>query len=136
MTMPRLEWYVSNDNASWVAMPSPSTYKIEWSDLDDQSYRSVATGDMIEDIIKRRWAKLFLSFKALCDFDTNFILSRVNADNVYFKILSPAFGDGYISFKGRVSKMSTELLLGTLCKDDPRYNVSFNVVQIKGAEWQ
>lgn len=126
-----LIWYTSTDNTNWTLMKSPSTYKIDWEDLDNQSYRSVVTGDLVRDVIKRRWAKVGLSWKVLQDKDVNTILSTVNQDTVYFKFLSPAFSDGYITFEGYVSKMSTEKLEGMIGN-----SVSFNVVQSKGASWQ
>lgn len=43
-----LIWYTSNDNSNWTLMKSPSTYKIDWEDLDNQSYRSVVTGDLVQ----------------------------------------------------------------------------------------
>lgn len=124
-------WYTSTDNSNWTLMKSPSTYKIDWEDLDNQSYRSVVTGNLVRDVIKRRWAKVSLSWNVLSDSDTNTILSSVNKDTVYFKFLSPAFGDGYITFEGYVSKMSAEKLQGMIGN-----TVSFNVVQSKGATWQ
>lgn len=126
-----LIWYTSVDGNSWTLMKSPSTFKIDWEDLDNNSYRSVVNGNLIRDVIKRRWAKVGLAWNVLQEGDVNTILSSVNRDTVYFKIKSPAFGSGFISFKGYVSKMSCEMLEGMR-----GYTVSFNIVQSEGASWQ
>lgn len=127
-----LIWYTSTDNTNWTLMKSPSTYKIDWEDLDNDSYRSVTNGNLIRNVIKRRWAKIGLSWKVIQASDLDTILKAVNKDNVYFKVISPAFGSsGFITFKGYVSKMSTELLEGMI-----GYSLSFNIVQMEGASWQ
>lgn len=126
-----LIWYTSTDANNWTLMKSPSTFKIDWEDLDNSSYRSVVNGNLIRDVIKRRWAKVGLSWNVLQEGDVNTILSAVNRDTVYFRVKSPAFGSGFISFKGYVSKMSVEMLEGMR-----GYTVSFNIVQSEGASWQ
>ena len=121
-----LIWYVNGS-----LMPSPSSYKINWEDLDNDSYRAVTNGNLIRNIIKRRWAKVSMSWNVIDETKVNQILSAVNADNRTFKMLSPAFGNGYIEFAGYVSKMECELLEGMV-----GYSLSFNVIQSEGASWQ
>ena len=121
-----LIWQADN-----VTMKSPTSYKINWEDLDNDSYRSVTNGNLIRNIIKRRWAKVSMSWNVLTALEVNTILTAVNKDNVTFTMKSPAFGSGTISFKGYVSKMETELLEGMV-----GYALSFNVVQMEGASWQ
>ena len=121
-----LIWYANN-----VLMPSPSSYKINWEDLDNDSYRSVTNGNLIRNVIKRRWAKVSLSWNVINSTTVDQILSAVNRDDVTFKMLSPAFGNGYIAFKGYVSKMECELLEGMV-----GYSLSFNIIQMEGANWQ
>lgn len=121
-----LIWYCNN-----VLMPSPSTYKISWEDLDNDSYRSVTNGNLIRNVIKRRWAKVSMSWSVLPANKVNQILSAVNQDGTYFRFKSPAFSNGFITFAGYVSKMETELLEGMI-----GYSLSFNVVQSESAAWQ
>lgn len=122
-----LIWYVND-----VQMPSPSSYKINFEDLDNDSYRSVTNGNLIRNIVKRRWAKVAMQWNFISASDVSTIMSSVNADNTTFKMYSPAFGtSGYISFSGYVSKMECELLEGMI-----GYSLSFNIVQMTGASWQ
>lgn len=126
-----LIWYTSTDGSNWTLMKSPSSFKISWEDLDNDSYRSVTTGNLIRNVIKRRWAKVSMEWSVLNESQVNTICKAVNRDDVYFKVISPAFGDGFISFKGYVSSMSTELLEGMR-----GYTLSFNIVQSEVASWQ
>lgn len=128
-----LIWQISTDNGTtWTNMPTPSTHEIDWEDLDNDSYRSVATGNLNRSIIARRWAKVGLSWKLLQESDVESICSSVNQDNVKFKFLSPAFGtNNYIEFYGYVSKMNAKELEGMI-----GWTLSFNVIQSKVAQWQ
>ena len=125
-------WQTSVDNSTWTNMLTPDDYKIDWEDLDKDSYRSVVNGDLIRNVLKRRWSKIALTFKGVSDSECQTLLSSVNRETVYFKMRSPAFGtNNFITFKGYVSKMSakTDLLR-------KGWDVSFNIVQEKGASWQ
>lgn len=113
-------------------MLTPDDYKIDWEDLDKDSYRSVVNGDLIRNVLKRRWSKIALTFKSVSDSECQTLLSSVNRETVYFKMRSPAFGtNNFITFKGYVSKMSAKTSL--LRRG---WDVSFNIVQEKGASWQ
>lgn len=127
-----LIWYTSTDNTNWTLMKSPSTYQINWEDLDVDSYRSVTTGNLIRNVLKRRWAKISMSWSVLKDSEVSQICQAVNKDTVYFKVKSPAWeSNGFLTFKGYVSKIETELLEGVI-----GYGLSFNIVQMEGASWQ
>ena len=121
-----LIWYANGN-----IMPSPTSYKINWEDLDSDSYRSVTNGNLIRNVVKRRWAKVSLAWNILSASEVNTICTAVNQDNVTFRVISPAFSNGYIEFEGYVSKMETELLEGMV-----GYSLSFNIVQSTGASWQ
>lgn len=127
-----LIWYTSTDKTNWTLMKSPSTYKINWEDLDSDSYRSVVNGNLVRNVVKRRWAKVALSWRVIQSSDVDTILSAINKAQVYFKVISPAFGtSGFLIFEGYVSKMECELLDGMI-----GYSLSFNIVQSKGESWQ
>ena len=122
-----LIWYCNG-----ALMPSPTNYKVSFEDLDNDSFRSVTTGNLVRNIIKRRWAKVSMSWNVLSAEQVDTIMSAVNQDSRTFRMRSPAFGSSnFISFGGYVSKMECELLEGMV-----GYSLSFNIVQSEGASWQ
>ena len=132
MSLATMLWQTSSDNSSWTDMLTPSTFKIDMEDLDVDSYRSVMTGNLVRNVIARRWFKVGMSWNLLNATQVQTILSAVNTDTVYFKFKSPAFGtSNWVSFKGYVSKMSTELQQGQV-----GWTLSFNVVQSERGSFQ
>ena len=126
-------WYTSTDGTDWTLMKSPSTYKINWEDLDKDSYRSVITGNLIRDVIARRWSKMSMEWSLISSSDVSAICSAVNKGTVYFKMLSPAWGTGgFLVFKGYVSKLNAELVKGS----NGKYKLTFNIVQMERASYQ
>lgn len=123
-------WYTSTNGSNWTLMKSPTTYKLGFEDLDKDSYRSVMTGDLIRNVLKRRWVKLSMSWNVLSENEVSAICSAVNRDDVYFRVKSPAWGS-FLTFKGYVSKIETELLEGMV-----GYSLNLNVVQMEGASHQ
>ena len=120
-------WYCNG-----TLMKSPSSCKLSFEDLDNDSYRSVTNGNLIRNVIKRRWAKISMSWNLLSADEVQTIVSMVNQDNRTFKMRSPAFGtNDFITFGGYVSKMETEMLEGMI-----GYTLSFNIVQSEGASFQ
>lgn len=128
-----LTWYTSQEGINWKLMKSPSEYNLDWEDLDNNSYRSVTTGNLNRDVINRKWVKAALSFKLLSDDEVETIIKAINQDNLYVKCISPIFGDGYISFKAYVSKVSTSCVQ---IYNGHKWSLSFNIVQSEVGAWQ
>ena len=84
-----LTWYTSQDGINWKLMKSPSEYNLDWEDLDNNSYRSVTTGNLNRDVINRKWVKAALSFKLLSDDEVETIVKTINQENLYVKCISP-----------------------------------------------
>ena len=127
-----LIWYTSQDGTNFTLQKEPSTYSIDWEDLDLDSYRSVINGNLNRNVLNRRWAKIGVSWRYLEDAEIQTILAAVNTSTLYVKVKSPAFGTAnYITFKAYVSKMHVEQIEGTT-----GYTVNFNIVQERSANWQ
>ena len=132
MSLSTMLWQTSTNGTSWTDMKTPSTYKVDMEDLDVDSYRSVMTGNLIRTVIARRWFKVGMTWKFATASEVDTILKAVNKDGVYFKFKSPAFGtNNWVTFKGYVSKMNTELLEGQV-----GWTISFNVIQMERASFQ
>ncbi len=108
-------------------MKSPSSYKIDWEDLDKNSYRSTINGNLFRHPLSKHWYKIAFSWNYLTADEVKTIVEKVNSDNLYIRCQSPAFGtNNQIILQGYVSKISTEMLEGQI-----GYTLSFNFVESK-----
>ena len=126
-----LLWYTkSSTNGSYTQRKTPSKYKIDWEDLDNNTYRSIATGNMIDTVISKKWSKLQFLYNHLTEEEVNELLSIINANPIYVKAINPFFSGGYIEAEFRCSKASCEML------ENHNYTMSFNLVQKKKVNGQ
>lgn len=126
-----LLWYTKGSPGdSYIQRKTPSKYKIEWEDLDNKSYRSIATGNLIDTVVSKKWSKLEFEYNHLSEAEINLLMNVVNANPIYVKAMNPFFAGGYIEAEFRCSKASSEML------EDHYYRLSFNLVQKKKVNGQ
>ena len=115
-------WYTKEGN-EYIKRKTPSKYKIDWEDLDNNSYRSISTGNLIDTVVSKKWSKLQLEYKHLTEEEVNELITIINENPIDVKAINPLFSGGYIEAKFRCSKVSCEML------EDHNYSMSFNLVQ-------
>lgn len=120
----KIIWYVNG-----VEMPTPSSVKYSFEDLDNESYRSVINGSLIRDRISPEFIKIEVSYKYLTPFMAQIIRNAVKVNeeyNVQFK--SPILNDNgdFTTFRAYTSKMSFEMLEMQL-----GYTCSFSIIQTR-----
>lgn len=120
----------SEKDGTYINMPTPSSYGIDWEDLDSKSYRSINTGDLLDSVISKSWSKLKLSYNYLTFDKITTILSMLSNNPIYVKAKNPIFGNEYTELEMRCSKKSAELL------QTGDYTLSFNLVQKKKVDGQ
>ena len=126
-----LLWYTKeNPQGVYVQRLTPSKYKIDWEDLDNKSYRSVATGNLIDNVVSKKWSKLQFDYNHLTGDEVNELLTIINDNPILVKAVNPFFTGGYIEAEFRCSKASCEML------EDQNYKLSFNLVQKKKVNGQ
>lgn len=112
-------------SGTYQAMKSPSSYKIDWEDLDKNSYRSTINGNLFRHPLSKHWYKIAFSWNYLTASEVKTIVEKVNQDNLYIRCQSPAFGtNNQVVLQGYVSRISTEMLEGQI-----GYTLSFNFVE-------
>lgn len=121
----KLLWYVDGTHQK-----TPSTYKIDYEDLDANSYRSKATGDLIDSVISQNWCKLYFTYNYLTESEVNSLFKITSKNPINVKAINPMFDNGYIEAQFRCSKKSVEML------QDGNYKMSFNLVQKKKVKGQ
>ena len=112
-------------SGTYQAMKSPSSYKIDWEDLDKNSYRSTINGNLFRHPLSKHWYKIAFSWNYLTASEVKTIVEKVNQDNLYIRCQSPAFGtNNQVVLQGYVSRISTEMLEVQI-----GYTLSFNFVE-------
>lgn len=126
-----LLWYTKTSaTGSYTQRKTPSTYKIDYEDLDANSYRSITTGNLIDSVISKKWSKLQMSFKNLSEADVRTLMTEINRNPMYVKAINPMFSNGYIEAEFRCSKVSCTM------NEIHNYDMSFNLVQKKKVSGQ
>ena len=105
-------------------MKTPSSYKIDWEDLDNKSYRSKNSGNLIDTVISKSWSKISFQYNCLTENEVNILLSVLNQNPIYVKAKNPFFS-AEKELEMRCSKKSAEML------ETGDYTLSFNLVQKK-----
>lgn len=126
----------ASSGGTYQEMKTPSSYKIDWEDLDSNSYRSVTTGNLNRSIVSKKWFKGSFSFNYLAENELESILTMINNYPLYVRLKSPLFGsNGLLEFEAYVSKVSVSMQqnkdTGATWKE-----LSFNIVQAKKVSGQ
>lgn len=117
--------YKQTISGSYINLPTPSSYKIDWEDLDKDSYRSVNTGNLIDNVISKCWAKIGMSYNYLTEEQMQELMPILQRNPLYVKIKNVVFGGEYVEMEMRCSRKSAEML------ETGGYTLSFNLVQKK-----
>jgi hypothetical protein len=108
---------------TYADMPQPSTYGVDEEDLDKDSYRSVNTGNLIDNVISKSWVKLRLSYSHLTEAEMKSILGLLRYNPLYVKVKEPLFNTEYQEYQVRCSRKSYDM------NQDGTWKLSFNLVQ-------
>lgn len=118
MAINQIMWSVGG-----VAMPSPSSYKISFEDVDNETYRSVVDASLVRDRIAQEFCKIQFSYRYLTPENAAKIRNAIKANQEFtVNAVTPIFGN--LTFKAYCSKMEFEMLECQL-----GYSASFSVIQ-------
>lgn len=120
----------TSSGTTYTPRKSPSSYKIDWEDLDNNSYRSKNSGNLIDTVISKSWAKIGFNYNCLTEAEIQTILPILANNPLYVKAKNPVFGNEYVEMEMRCSKKSAEML------ETGDYSLSFNLVQKKKVSGQ
>ena len=88
----------------WEDMPPMTSFGGDEEDLDNNSYRSITSGNINRNIVSKAWTKT----KHACDHLTNeelgFLLQRLRAYPLYIRIKAPIWNTEWFEFEGYCSK--------------------------------
>lgn len=130
--MNAVEWKAKTTvGSNYDNMKEPSTFDIETEDLDKDTYRSVATGNMIANIISKNWSSLQFKYDNLTAAEVKSLADVLKAYPIYVKIKHP-FYTSEVEMEMRCSRKK----LSKLYSHSEIYSMEFNLIQTKVASGQ
>lgn len=118
---------------------TPSTYKDNIEDLDNNSYTSKVTGALIDNPIAIGMLKLEMSWDYLTEEEAEKLLQLSYRNPLIATVKCPSVQEGMLeNAKFRVSKRSSEMIQTGLDEDTfkSKWKVSFNLMQKELTEQQ
>lgn len=126
--MEEIKWYIkSTQNGTYTKMEQPTDYEIEIEDLDDETYRSVSTGNLISNIVSKNWSKCKFVFSGLTEIAIINMNNKISKNPIYAKIEHPIWDGGFLETEFRCSKKAIK----RLPTRNKLYEFTFNLVQTK-----
>lgn len=121
-----VKWYIKpTPSGAYVKQLQPTEFELELEDLDSNSYRSVTTGDLIDNPIGMNWSKCKFTFENLSKNEAYNLIQSVSKKDIYAKVENPIYSTGYVEARFRCSKKSIKKMKSR----GDNYIVSFNLVQ-------
>ena len=123
----------ASKSGAYVDMKTPSSYKIDYEDLDSKTYRNIVNGNMVRRRLSSKWFKGSFTFDYIEQNEADEILRMINSNPLYVRLKSPMFGnDGVVEFEAYVSKVSIEMLKNEKTNNHAQWvNLTFNIIQTK-----
>jgi len=122
----------STDNTTWVTnLPQPASLSYDAEDLDSDSYRSVANGNIVRKVVSYKWQKISFGYNYLTEAQAKTLIATLRtANNIYIRTKSALLSnnDGYVTLRGYISKLHFEFVKTS---SGDGYTVSFNFVEGK-----
>lgn len=112
---------------SWLDLPAPSSLKFSYEDIDNDSYRSVITGNLIRKPITYKWAKISVSYNFLTTAEANAIVNAFKNKKEVVVSAKDIF-DG-ASLTGYISRCETDLIRTPSVSDGVGYSLQFNFIE-------
>lgn len=103
-------------------MPIPSTYDIEYEDLDDSTYRSKVNGNLIDTVVGLKWSKLLFNYRSKTALEIYDIFQVIDKNPIIVKALNPRYNNE-TEMAMRCSRANLHM------NENRKYDMSFNLVQ-------
>lgn len=122
-------WKLNNENGEELKTPSKYIANIE--DLDNDSYTSKKTGDLIDTVVATGMLKLEMSWDLCSEAEAERLLQVTYRNPLIIWVKCPAVKGGKLVAPFRVSKRKCESYNTSQDNsvENDRYKVSFNLMQ-------
>lgn len=112
-------------------MKTPSTYKDNIEDLDNDSYTSVVNADLIDTVVAVGMIKAEMSWDYLTESEAEELMQATYKNPMMVTLKCPSVNGGILTAPFRVSKRSCEMYNTSQDEDTSKskWKVSFNLMQ-------
>lgn len=100
-----------------------TAFGIDEDDLDDDTYRSIVTGNLIDSIISKSWVKIRVGIEKMNAEELKVFLPRLRTNPLYVRIKVPVFENDWTEYQVRIAKRSYDM------NKDGSWKISFNMIQ-------
>lgn len=117
-----------------VVQKTPSSYVDEIEDVDDDSYTSKKTGELIDNVIAQGMLKLNMSWDCCTEAEAEHLMQLTYRNPLILTVKCPSVQGGMLeNAEFRVSKRKTEMIQTDQDEDTSKslWKVSFNLMQKK-----
>jgi len=125
--------FKSTEVGTYAAQLSPTGYSIDGQDLDANSYRAINTGNLIDTVVSKSWAKIGFSYNYLSESEAQALSSTLLTNPMYVRLKCPLLGASLQEYEVRCSKKNLKMVSDarTVGDDNVHYTMDFNLVQKK-----
>lgn len=120
------------EHGSTENLPTPSTYSADIEDLDNDSYTSKKTGELIDNPVAVGMLKLAMSWDFKTEKEAEDLMQTTYKNPLILDVKVPVIKGGFIQgAKFRVSKRKVEMIDTEkgIATDKTRWKCSFNLMQ-------
>lgn len=112
-------------------MKSPSSYKDNIEDLDNDSYTSKVTGALIDNVVATGMVKAEFSYDDLTEEEAEELLQATYKNPMLVTLKCPSVRGGILTAPFRCSKRTSEMVDTGLDEDATKshWKISFNIMQ-------
>lgn len=114
-------WSAKKNNVYQNMLP-PSTYEIEYEDMDKGSYRSQVSGNLIDTVVSIKWSKLLFNYVNLTAEQVYNLFNIIDQNPIFIKAKNPRYNTEQ-EMQMRCSRVKVVM------NEKRNYDMSFNLVQ-------
>lgn len=100
-----------------------TSFGIDEDDLDNDSFREINFGNLIDSVISKSWVKAKVGIDRMTVEELKALLPRLRTNPLYVKLKVPVFGNDWTEYEVRIAKRSYDM------NQDGTWRLSFNMTQ-------
>lgn len=100
-----------------------TNFEIDEDDLDNDTFREINDGDLIDSVISKSWVKAKVGIEKMTAEELKELLPRLRTNPLYVNLKVPVHGNDWTEYEVRIAKRSYGM------NKDGTWRMSFNMTQ-------